>query len=521
MAKPDSQKLQEMRESNQIIRTEKLLAMLDQFGFQTRRSGGGTSHIFVWNPDYPEIPTDTIVAETKNPIYQRKVIDACLQTLKIEEAHAGENYDDLHEVEQENGYQVPSHLEVIQGRKNPKTFLRHKEYPQIAAELAGYQKGDDLSLQAEDVTNRAQQFAELLKDATDTYDFDRHDFPNGAIVLTHQAHHRNAVLYPFTPRHENYGARDEADTLLLNIMEEQEKYSQLITVWANGMGAQEIESLDGSSLRFKYAPPIGSGNQIVTTIPLTANGYCTFEDTIRFMDDLMSSFKNNFINNLKQYEGFEATRTKHGTLVIRHNVFDSECEIDDITRMDSGIESLNESWDMSSDDRSKMFEEIARKIDSITEQYKILAEERNKVISQRQSTDLQASALKKKLGLEALNSFQAEKPKTGELSKFAFYENGNPKKPLYLEVMFLKSNQSAAAGKTEIRVHVTPRGLETLKNFAESKSELLASFRPTSSVLPLTLQEQPTGQLPDALTSFGKISGGFGKPSKPSGLEND
>lgn len=61
----DKQDLEEMLSSGQVIRTEKLLTILHQNGFSTRRPGGGSSHIFF---GIPTILTFLPIRSLRKPI---------------------------------------------------------------------------------------------------------------------------------------------------------------------------------------------------------------------------------------------------------------------------------------------------------------------------------------------------------------------------------------------------------------------------------------------------------------------
>ncbi len=230
MTRVSVDELKQMRLSGQIIRTDKLLTLLDQHGFATRRSGGGTSHIFVWNTDHPEIDTFVIVAETKNPIYQRVSIDACIQALELNSTPEENKLDVVAEFEAAAGnkFILPEEFEIVRGRKKPGTYLRHKKYPQIATELINYDRDKDISEWCDYLKDRAERLENVLTDAVENHDFERTNYPNGTIILMHPSHRVYAALYPFTPRLQNFTCIRKVEDCIAEVQLIQEDYNQLL-----------------------------------------------------------------------------------------------------------------------------------------------------------------------------------------------------------------------------------------------------------------------------------------------------
>jgi hypothetical protein len=224
------EELRQMRSSKQVMRVEEVLKLLADHGFEYRRSKHGTSHIFVSHSDFPEIPSFNVVGQTKKLRSQMDAIDACIQFLKIlSENEAQEEFNEAvnaQEPKTETPIKIPKNYELLRGRKNPKLFIRHKEFPQMATEVEEPITQAWIDEYEKYLDKRLNDFKTLLDTAVSDFEFEMEQNPNGRIILTHPDNNTFAIFNPFTPRHENFTVIGKLEELLEWAKEDRENHTE-------------------------------------------------------------------------------------------------------------------------------------------------------------------------------------------------------------------------------------------------------------------------------------------------------
>ena len=368
----DKQDLEEMLSSGQVIRTEKLLTILHQNGFSTRRPGGGSSHIFFWHPDHPDILADTIVAETDNPFYQRLAINACLKSIGLRET-APENTMELvthfHQ-SSTDAYTLPDHFEIVRGYKRRTMYLRHKQYPQLATELGAYRRGQDIGEWCDYLDGRAERLDALLRSAVDDYDFERTNYPNGSIVLMHPAREVNKVLHAFSPRIEKFRAIGLVEDAIAEVQLEHEKWSEHLTHVMDSYAVTE-RSLKGSGERIFYHDDLymlQDNNNDATRLPVTKNGFFSLPAYMRFLYSLEAHSWQDMAKTLKQFCGFDLMKKPDGKLHGTHPIFDITFSIDDVRKVVLPEERMRNYYNLLPNERedflANLWNELGRRHDA-------------------------------------------------------------------------------------------------------------------------------------------------------------
>jgi len=322
MAKSTIQSLERKLSSGQVMPTPELLTLLDQHGFISRRSKSGTSHIVVWNPEHRDMPKMVIPAGTKKLVYQRDAIKACIEILKAKTLINDDNVDLVESFEDaaQDDYDIPPELEVIRGPKRNSFYLRHKEFPQLAMPLIGYQMGDDVSKECDAIKTCAEEFEETLRIAEHEKGFDIERFPNGTILLNNRVYTITEVIYPFTPRLENIEVAEKLGNTIAEFDLEQEHTTDVFNGITKNFGLEEIETSDKSSRRFTVKRPFDKSSEDIVSLRFTERYFISFTDVVRFITAVQDSKWKRADKNLKKHFGYQVTTTADGKLKGHHPI---------------------------------------------------------------------------------------------------------------------------------------------------------------------------------------------------------
>ncbi|NCO03507.1 MAG: hypothetical protein GW903_04885 [Alphaproteobacteria bacterium] len=490
MARPTQQELEQKLRSKQIMRTDEVLSLLRQFGFEERRSKKGTSHILIWNPDYPELGTGTVVAGTKKRDSQFNAIKMCLHILEIESAYAKKPLPEegpepinvigaFAKVTTENP-DPPDDVEIIESPITQKTYLRHKQYPQIATEILGRDTSTIIDKCAY-IRNRVENLKAALDIAVHDCDFEMEQYSNGHIVLMHPAHAGiSAVLRPFTPRHENWTSIKVVEKLIDDAVAKKEEYEEGLQPYIDHYGLKELKPSSNARIFEK-------GNAFDLTIietvrlPITPNGYFSPIDGIRLIQACENVNWRDFHKVIRRKHGFIVDLQADGTQKFSHPLHDVTFEINSSDLM-APLDDLLEGYlDMSAEDQELESKKIENVLKAYGDRLRII---RNAVA---QHDEVTTPWIKEVVDLiPHLNTMKADgKVVLGEIGKFKFVLGNETHS---LPVLFRKG--VSPDGRATKQLIPTPDTLKILREVKQRQMLEATQSMPRFS-LPVTKEKKP------------------------------
>lgn len=471
--------LKAMRGSSQLIRTERLKTILDNFGFSRRTSNTGT---WIWHTEHPEIAPFNLVSGTDNLRSQLDAIDACLQAIELEatkedhileptapEAGATKAFTTTAQVD---AFVIPDHFELVDSRRHPGPYLRHKKFPQIATTIKGYEPGADISTYCEYLDNRATDLEEVITRAEEDHDFEVYRYPNGLLVVTHTAHPITVALAPFTPRLENFTSIKLVEQAITIAEDNKADYNKGIEGVINGHTAEEIDSPDGKSRHFTVNNPMNLNKPFDVSIAVTTNGHVSYSGFVGLLEDIKTGIWGNFRKDVKRNYGFVVSKTTDGKLHGTHPVNDVEFTIEDPMADKITTEELERFSGLNSEDRDEMDQRLFEQAKTRTESAATVREAIHDCIREMTPRINRFEELR----IHITTKFSTN-PVEGEMGYITAQQVGKPS--VQIPVQFLRTDR--AAGATNVieklkaeadtapifKVVPTPEGLEQLEAYVE------------------------------------------------------
>ncbi len=478
--------------------SEEILGMLDQSGIRHRNYMGAVKSTYFWHPDHPEIQ-NTIKLGTQNLAFQRIAIEACMTVASLEsDSHAthGHNEYDVAKQDRRDAYQIPEDLEIIVGRKIPGTYLRHKEFPQIATEIpGGYEPGSDLSDYATYVEGRAKVLEDLLAQAENEKDFERTDYPNGTILLMHQAHPVSLTLYPFTPRNQNFTVHGPLEDAIAEVDIQKEQDDEHIKGLSTNYNWEELNLEDPATLSVRFKNPITGHKSDAMTIPKTPNGYVAYPNLVSLTHNLNASLWKNFRQNMREYWGVKMERAAEGVQKGTHPFVEGQFEIPNVENIAPPLDRLAEYEEMGTQGRDE-FDRV------MNEDLKMRMQATTAVIDALRTVQKSLDKAHKKSGNfenrhgNPVNTEGIRGKAIGTIVK-APYKTSKGEDFGQCDFLFTRKY-----GSNGFKYNISPESLKTLK---PPQTEFAEGFQVNSSLSP-AIVKKPPGELP-SLTSFGHASG--------------
>lgn len=323
--RPTKDELETMYRSKQVIPHDRLLTLLEKFGYESRRSSGGTSHINVWCPKYPELEIFRVIAGTKKLDSQRIAIKQCLQILEWEEEaqaagleSAPQAIEEFEIASAKKEVIIPDAYELVQGRNNPGKFLRHRRLPQIATEFKGEIDQAYVDFNENYLNERVKKLDEALCSATKDHDFEMETYPNGTIILMHPCHDVNLVIYPFTPRRENWTVIDRINKAIQSAELQQLFLEDELSKYNERRRITEVSQTTTKERVFR-CPSIFFHNESDTIgLSTTPNGYFNTRDLLKFMIDVERKFIASLESGMKARYGYNLEKTGEHQITGTH-----------------------------------------------------------------------------------------------------------------------------------------------------------------------------------------------------------
>jgi len=448
------QQLKQIRSSGQIMRTDAVLTLLSNYGFETRRSKSGTSHIRIFHPDYPEIKPFNIVSGTKNRRSQQDAIDACIQNIELSSTIEIDTFEPVSEnvIKPENKESVfiAEQFELIQGRKNPHLFLRHKQFPQIATQAFTPMTQEGIDQQIDYLLERVEKFESVLQKATEKSEFEIEKNPNGRMLLIHPHYPVMGVLNPFTPRLENYSVISEVQKLIDSVEALNEDYSNTMESYISNLLIKEIEATAPNTRLFLYKRRFDRMEDAYVTLETTPNGFLSYAGFVSFLQQINDIRWDNFKRNMKHNYGFDVHQTEENTIEGSHSILGESFKISSPMKKSEYHEDVERYNEATLKERKKIDALISKRFKKGEEDFTTVGDVVFKSQNKARELSQELIDLNKIYSIEVKNG-----SKLGEVTQ-ATYRIGTYK--VLIPVMPLKGKKP-----TEPRILPTPEALTILK----------------------------------------------------------
>lgn len=495
MAKRASkEELTRLIRSGQIIRTSELLKILASFGFEHRQGGRG-SHILIRNEQYPEIKPFTVVSNYKNVDTQRDALRLCVQILEWEEEAKAAGLKAVPQAAEEfetaaatNEIIIPEAYELVQGRNNPGKFLRHRRLPQIASELEDVINQALIDSKENYLNSRVEKLDEALRSATEDHDFEIETYPNGTIILMHPCHDVNLVLYPFTPRRENWTVISEVEKAI-----EDAQLSQLDSEDAFQAIAEyyflEEQKRNRTEIIYALPNPFFRETKGLFTLKTTPNGNFSTSEMMSLVQEMETSVLQSLNRDLKERFGFRLRKVNDRQVSGSHILFDINFTIDTPDLFEIAEEQSDQVLRSEGEDRGKQKTQFIELLKMFKKRNNVLTKAVKDFVHNAQPI----MARFKKIVNSTEKKGAVGKRVAGEIGKYRFRVHGQSHD---LDVLFTKSQQ----GGNEF--YPTKKTIETLERALAQPPFQISGFTQRTEFTKPSQKDQPLPIPP--LTPFGK-----------------
>lgn len=487
MSRATREELQALRRSKQAMRTEQVLTLARNFGYETRRSGGGSSHIVVWNPKYPELPSCNVIAGTKKLASERNIIDQCLQILDWEEQQLNQEDPVLEPISAffdaaQTAINLPDDIELVQGRKNPGKFLRHRKFTQIATQINGNENQDTIIERCDYLRGRAKRLETVLDKAVEDYDFELDIYPNGTLILWNETHHVSAVLYAFTPRLENFSSIKHVEDVIAAVELHQEDCDDALDAIMDFFNLREQETRRPERRDFVLKDPSYGENKGIVSLNVSNSGQFSQVDVIRFIQQCENLRWRDLHKDIKTRFGFHMHKLENGMIQGKHTLFDITFEVDPSDFMSEISDSLTDFADLSEDEQDETSNAALNLLEKIVERYTTISEAIIDYEQQRNGIMNEAAQVFKNIVVTR----KGRKPKLGEIGEIGIHANG---KEYTMPALFTHSN------KRVLMTTFTPESIRVLKQVKHDIENLSLFGKPHTQHpnIPLPPFAKPAG----------------------------